>query len=173
MIPAFEKFKYLDLQQMALQLICAVLLGLILWNCISAVTLFSGLSNVLKHSERGARNALAVQKTEHVASTLNYKFFGDYVPQTLDAAGVRQSMLNLTVVGVVFAVNEHDSQVMLRQANGQEHFFHIGDELPGGGVIKRITEEGVLIARDGELERLSLPKQTLKFEAPIKPIHED
>lgn len=174
-VPTLEQIKKFATRQLVLQLVCVGIVVLIVWNFISAVTLFSGLDNTLKQHENETQNTLI--EHERIANgapkTLNYKFFGDYVPQNLDAAGVRQSMLNLTVVGVLFAEIEEDSQVMLKSPDGQEKFFHIGDELSGGGVIKRITEEGVLISRDGMLERLSLPKQELKFEAPIKLDNED
>lgn len=103
-------------------------------------------------------------------STLNLALFGDYVPDHLDAAGVRQSMLNLKVVGVLFDEIEKDSQVLLQKPDGQEQFFRIGDTLSDGAVIKRITTEGVLVLHAGELERLSLPKEDLHFRDPAQPL---
>lgn len=166
MISQLEQIKKFGSGQFAFKIVCAMFVTLIIWNIISAITLFSGLNHTVQHEEVSVPNTSAPQQKKPLI--LNYKLFGEYVPKNLEAVGVRQSTLNLTVVGVLFAVNEQNSQVILRKPSGQEEFFHVDDELPGGGVIKRITEEGVLVARDGVLERLSLPKQELKFEDPIK-----
>ena len=79
-------------------------------------------------------------------------------------------MLDLKVVGIMFANTEGDSHVIIRTAGGHEQTFRVGDSLPGGVVIKRITPEGVLIGRNGALESLSLPKNALIFEPAAKPL---
>lgn len=101
-----------------------------------------------------------------VRAGLKVPLFGDYVPTSLDASGIKQSMLDIRVVGVVFAKDEQASQVLMHLSNGQEAVFVVGDHLPGGIEIIRITQEGVLLRHDGELERLSLPKQALQFLPP-------
>ena len=111
-------------------------------------------------------------KTRHgsVNTGLNTVFFGDYVPKNLSDADVKQSMLDLTVVGIMFADSEEASHVIIRAANGREKTFGVGDSLPGGAIIKRITPDGVLISRNGALESLSLQKKALIFEPPAKPL---
>ncbi|GGI81226.1 type II secretion system protein N [Legionella impletisoli] len=97
-------------------------------------------------------------------------FFGEYVPEHLEGSNIKQSRLNLTVVGVVYAEDEARSQVIIRSANGQEQVYQVGDQLPGGGIIKRITPNGVLVSRQGSLESLSLPKNELIFAPVAKPL---
>ncbi|GEM_PF-1778296 len=167
-VGAFDSIKQHILRPLSLQLICIVLVMLIVWEIVSGIGVLPRLNQKVQddthHSHEAAIGRMGKTTIER------HPLFGDYVPSNLDAAGIRQSMLNLKVVGIVFAENENDSQVILQQENGQEYFFRVGDELPGGGVIKRITIEGVLVLRAGDLERLSLPRDELNFEAPAEPM---
>jgi general secretion pathway protein C len=103
---------------------------------------------------------------------LSSPFFGEYVPKNLNESDVKRSMLNLTVVGIMLSTHEDESKVIVRTANGQEKTYTVGDSLPGGATIKRITIDGALVIRNGELESLTLPKNELIFEAPAKPMPE-
>lgn len=94
--------------------------------------------------------------------------FGEYIPENVDAGGVRESDLNLTVVGILFAEDEKSSRVMFELPGQQVKTFGVGDTLPGGAVIKRITQDGILLMRRGVVERLTLPKN----EIPMAPIPE-
>lgn len=168
----FDRIKQLASRSLFLQLVSAGFLVLIAWEITSSIVLFSGLKQKIKlHANTNQEDAVVLE-SKTMALALQHPIFGDYVPKNLDAAGIRQSMLNLTVVGVIFAAVEHDSQVLLQKPNGEELFFHVGEDVPGGGVIKRITAEGVLVLRDGVLERLSLPKEELNFEASAMPLEE-
>lgn len=100
-------------------------------------------------------------------------FFGDYIPTNIHDAGVKESVLNVEVVGILFSDQDADSQVIIQSAGGHEHTFRMGDTLPGGAVIKRITPQGMLIERMGALESISLPKNELIFEAQPRPLVKD
>lgn len=157
-----------------LQLMSAILVMLMMWDWISGMRLLSRLNLDVQSRIMASENQDSHAHALTLQSTLNQPLFGEYVPSSLDAAGVRQSMLDLKVVGVLFAVNEKDSQVLLQKPNGQEQFFRVGDTLSDGSTIKRITTEGVLVLRAGELERLSLPKEELQFRSPgiLRPLGE-
>lgn len=99
---------------------------------------------------------------------LTADFFGHYVPKNLNELNVKRSMLNLKVVGIMLASDEDDSKVIIQTAHGNDQTYQVGDDVPGGATIKRITADGVLVYRNGELESLTLPKNDLIFEAPIK-----
>ncbi len=166
-VGTFESIKQGVSRPLVLQLMCVGIAVLIVWEIISGIGVLPRLNQeVQAHTNHTQGKPIDRGRT----TIAKHPLFGEYVPSNLDAAGVRQSMLNLKVVGIVFAENENDSQVILQKENGQEHFFRVGDELPGGGVVKRITVEGVLVLRDGELERLSLPRDELNFEAPSQPM---
>lgn len=101
---------------------------------------------------------------------LKQPFFGAFIPKSIDDAGVKESLLNVKVVGVLFAVPETDSEVILKLDERKEQTFRIGDVIAGQAVIKRITTQGVLVERKGQLESLTLPKNELIFEPRAKPL---
>jgi general secretion pathway protein C len=104
---------------------------------------------------------------------LKASLFGIYVSNDLNEDTVKKSMLNVTLVGILFADKIADSQVIIRSASGEEKTYRIGDTIPGDAVIKRITASGILVKRNGALERLSLPTNELTFEPVPKPLKEE
>ncbi|MFJ1267032.1 type II secretion system protein N [Legionella lytica] len=112
----------------------------------------------------------AAQKDDSFNDILNSSLFGVYVSNDLSDGSVKKSMLNVTLVGILFAGTMENSQVIIRSANGEEKTYKIGDTIPGDAVIKRITANGVLVERQGALESLSLPKNELTFEPVAKPL---
>jgi general secretion pathway protein C len=120
--------------------------------------------------------SLSAKDTIKTGSTLknpsHLALFGTYVPRNVKDSDIKESMLNLEIVGILFSMNEKGSQVILRMASGQQMTYQVGDKVPGGAVIKRITHDGVLFERLGTLERLNLPKDTLRMEkAPRAAFH--
>ncbi len=152
------------------QSICLVLILLMIWQISAGFFSFFSLdkSSRVRHDQVTEKKVEAKKDSSHVG--LNTAFFGDYVPNNLNDADVKQSMLDLKVVGIMFANNEEASHVIIRTAGGREQTFGVGDSLPGGAVIKRVTPDGVLIGRNGALESLSLPKNALTFDPPAKPL---
>lgn len=118
------------------------------------------------------------RKTVPVTSEQTYQhaileaaLFGQYVPVRVGA--VKQSNLDLKIVGILFAKDPHASQVVIRAVNGEERIYTVGDALPGGAKITRIVAEGILILHDGQFERLSLDKNDLHFDMAPKPLIRD
>ncbi len=104
---------------------------------------------------------------------LKASLFGIYVSNDLNETSVKKSMLNVTLVGILFADKMSESQVIIRSANGEEKTYKIGDTIPGDAVIKRVTANGILVERNGSLESLSLPKNELNFEPAPQPLKEE
>ena len=152
------------------QSICLALILLMIWQISAGVFSFISLDKDkgVRHDQVTSNKTEA--KKESLNAGLNTAFFGDYVPNNLNDADVKQSMLDLKVVGIMFANSEGASHVIIRTAGGREQTFSVGDLLPGGAIIKRITADGVLIGRSGTLERLSLPKNALTFDPAAKPL---
>lgn len=96
--------------------------------------------------------------------------FGVYVAPDLNEQSVKKSMLDVTLVGILLSSDPNNSQVIIRSSSGDEKTYILGDSLPGGALIKRITAGGVLVERNGTLESLSLPKDDLTFEPVPKPL---
>lgn len=151
--------------------VCIGFVLLIICNIVDSVRLLPLLAHSVQQYENKVVAYDKVALTSHVQDRNSIRpLFGEYVPKNLNAADVQESMINFKVVGILYAEREEDSEVILQKPSGQEHFYHVGDKLPDDSLIKRITTEGVLILREGKLERLSLPKEGLQFDTVTKPI---
>lgn len=116
---------------------------------------------------------LTVAKVDNSSFLLNSSLFGVYVPVDLNEGSVKKSALDVSLVGILLAIPIEESEVIIRTANGDENTFLLGDTIPGGAVIKRITASGVLVERGGVLESLSLPKDDLTFEPVPEPLKQE
>ena len=155
------------------QLICVLWIFLALEQIIHSVMSHSSLEQSLTRPHRSSPQVEEAHASIH--EIWHVPLFGDYVPQHI-GEDIKQSMLHLKVVGILFAHKEQMSHVLIQTADGHQRLFRVGDTLPGGAVLKRITSDAVLIRSHGELERLSFSKQSLPFEPPAKPLgalHED
>lgn len=119
------------------------------------------------------KNLLTANQPEDFKSIVHSSLFGVYVSNDLNETSVKKSMLNVTLVGILFAAPIDDSQVIIRASNGEEKTYNMGDTIPGEATIKRITPGGILVERHGALESLSLPKDELTFEPVPEPLKEE
>ncbi|AHE67439.1 type II secretion system protein N [Legionella oakridgensis] len=166
----FSELKALLVKPIVPQLIAVGFIILIVWQIgvgmISVIFRDKSMSSTMTPP---LINGVTVNQDSTISS-ITTPFFGEYVPASLNDATIKQSMLNLNVVGIIFAEREQDSKVIISTASGNEEAYQVGDSLPGGVVIKRITPQGVLVSRHGVIESLSLPKNELIFEPPAKPL---
>ncbi len=139
---------------------------LFLWEIISAFKTVEQNHIGLGVKPIGSNQFVLTAKSPLFTSAL----FGTYIPANLSEADIKQSMLDLRVLGILFADKEEDSQVIISSAGGVEKYYLIGDSLPGGAVIKHITAESVVVLHNGTLESLSLPKNELIFNPPAQPL---
>lgn len=151
--------------------VACICLGIfVVWQLVAGViSIFTFNKSSVNSSV--AINVTPIKRASNVG--LSMTFFGKYVPDNLNDADVKQSMLNLEVVGILLAAHEEDSQVILHLESGRDQAFRAGNALPGGAIIKRITKEGVFVERNGVLESLSFPKNELIFDVQPKPLPED
>lgn len=122
---------------------------------------------------KSSETMMEIPQANHQLPLFKISFFGEYVPKDLNNSILPESLLDMEVVGILYVDNEHDSQVILKKSSGDEKTYRVGDELADGVVIKRITQDGVMLLRDGTLESLSLPKNKLKFDPLPKPLKEE
>ena len=136
-------------------------------------TLF--LSPVTTQSVSETPKELPVMEKKSTSDgVLHSPLFGVYVSNiSNDLSGVKKSMLNANLVGILFAAEMDDSQVIIQSANEEEKTYKFGDIIPGGAVIKRIMASGVLVEREGAIESLSLSKNELIFEPMAKPLKKE
>ena len=168
----YTDFRTIVYRPIVPQFICLVLALLLIWQLTTGINKLWFTKN-----EPANQNAEQVDVGNEEAPDQNKGlqayFFGEFVPKDLTVSNVKRSMLDMDVVGIIFAKDEKDSQVILRTATGEEKPFGVGDSLPGGAVMKRITPEGVLVNSNGELESLSFPKNELIFGKPPIPLNEE
>lgn len=100
----------------------------------------------------------------------NISVFGEYIPDELGVDDIKKSITNLKLVGIMYSEQEEYSIAMIEIESGQEKMFHVGDKLSGGVIIRKITPYGVVVSRNGSLEKLSLPKEELEFSPPPQPL---
>lgn len=161
--------KRLLFRPMAPQLIClllgCLLVGLVIVGLIPVFSLDKTVP--IGHDQKGL---LKVKISDVERASLQTPLFGEYVPKNLGDGEVRQSMLQLTIVGIMYSDNEQTSHVIVQGASGREQLYRVGDKLPGGAVLKRITPDGILVNQNGVLESISFKKNVLMFEPEAKPL---
>ena len=114
----------------------------------------------------------ANQEEPNVQKSLEIPLFGNYASVNGNGGIIRQSTLAIDIIGIMYSSRASHSQVLIRLNNGEEHSYVVGDELPGGAVIKKIKVDSVVILFQGTLEVLNLPANKLQFDEPAKPLIE-
>ncbi|MCH9689896.1 MAG: general secretion pathway protein GspC [Gammaproteobacteria bacterium] len=161
------------LKNNAFKIIAGVLLALIVFEWISGIRAAVRLDKTTTSYNKPVFKKTASLKALIKSSAVTVPLFGDYVPNDVEGAGVERSSLDVSVVGILFASDENASHVMLALPGGEVKSFGVGDKLPGGAVIKRITSEGVLLLYQGRMESLILPKNELLFSPPSPVLKQD
>ncbi|MDP3561297.1 MAG: type II secretion system protein N [Legionellaceae bacterium] len=147
--------------------LCVIFILLFIWQTMTSSLAYLKITQ--NHNMHVEPAVIEKNKNQPQLDTmLSLPLFGEYIPKQFGDMNIKKSNLNLRVVGILFSSHQQNSQVIIRTANGMEQTFKIGDTIPGGAIIKRISADGVLVAHDGELESLSLPKEELIFDAPPK-----
>ncbi len=78
---------------------------------------------------------------------------------TQAAVNAPKTSLDLTLLGVAAGPEQFPSQAIIANGSNQDqHTYSIGATLPGGAVIRNIEADRVVIAHNGRLESLPLPK---------------
>lgn len=164
---ASDDLKTYLLRPVVAQGICIFFVFLIILQWISLGTQF-WQSTKTRSSQTKPISIENSQQTKQNEQKLTWPLFGEYVPKQFGDMGIKQSKLDLEVVGILYSPRAKDSQVIVRTSMGEEKLFNIGDTLPGNAVIKGISPDAVLVMYHGGLERLSLPKRALTFEPALK-----
>lgn len=153
----------------ALRVFSLSLLIMILWLWASGIMAVRDINSVLENTDKDTK--ITLDTTQPLSTMgLSALFFGKYTPVMINVADVKKSMLTYRVVGIMLAEHDEDSQVIIDTLSGGDVVYRVGDMLPWGTVIRRITADGIFVERDGELESMSLPKSELIFAPPANPL---
>jgi general secretion pathway protein C len=164
-----DELKLILDKPIAAKLLCFGLSILIFFLLIKFITSFKDTMNT-QVTNSGPYIMNNLPSHSEINKKLEIELFGKYIPKQLGDANIKPSLLDLHVIGIVFSSKKQDSEVIIRFANGIERPFKIGDIIPGGATILHISVDGIIVDREGVLERLKLPNTKLKFDRPPKPL---
>jgi general secretion pathway protein C len=72
-----------------------------------------------------------------------------------------ETRLNLNLVGIFFSDNSRLAVALIAASdNTGVRGYRVGDPLPGGATLEQVYADRVVLSRNGQLETLSLPRQT-------------
>lgn len=81
-----------------------------------------------------------------------------------------ETRLNLNLVGIFFSDNSRLAVALIAASdNTGVRGYRVGDPLPGGASLEQVHADRVVLSRNGQLETLSLPKQTAFSTEPPAP----
>lgn len=105
----------------------------------------------------------SVQGPDLIQQIPAWHLFGNAAKPT-DTSILPITSLQLRLIGIVHAVPENKSSVMISEANQVGKVYLVGDMLPVGVKVDAITEDGVILENAGRLEKLPLQRQPLSFQ---------
>lgn len=105
----------------------------------------------------------SVQSSDLIREIPAWHLFGNAAKST-DTSILPITSLQLRLIGIVHAVPESKSSVMISEANQVGKVYLVGDTLPVGVKVDAITEDGVILENAGRLEKLPLQRQPLSFQ---------
>lgn len=166
---ASSDLKIILLRPLIAKGVCLVLVVFLSWQWITYAKEFR---DILHHQNNNTLPSVTISSNDssQLEKSLNMPLFGKFISKEDRKLPIKRTTLNVNLVGVLFSPQKQNSYVIIRTADRKELVFKMGDTIPGGAIIKKITTDGVLVERDGVLESLSLPKNELIFDAPPKPL---
>lgn len=106
--------------------------------------------------------SLPTQSSDLIQQIPAWHLFGNAAKS--DTSVLPITSLQLRLIGIVHAVPENKSSVMISEANQVGKVYLVGDMLPVGVKVDAITEDGVILENAGRLEKLPLQRQPLSFQ---------
>ena len=101
--------------------------------------------------------------TYRVADITSANLFGDPTPKKVVTQNIRETNLNLKLVGVLWASNQKNARVIIQNGNKKAALYGVGDNINGANAsVKEILASEILINRNGATEKLALVKKDSK-----------
>lgn len=85
-------------------------------------------------------------------------------PPKMEVAAAPETRLNLKLRGVFSSQDKEIARAIIADAKNDDESYAIGDEVPGGAILNDILEDRVILERNGQLETLKLPVESLPGE---------
>lgn len=123
---------------------------------------------LISHSRVAASSASSTNTdniSKWIAQIPEHHVFGKFGAVT---QGLPVTSLQLRLVGVVKAVPEEDSRVIISEGGQPGKVYRVGDTLSSGVKVQAITDDGVVLENGGNLENLPLQRPELEFQGKPK-----
>src|SRR3569832_895976 len=88
----------------------------------------------------------------------------DYAP--VAGQPIPETQLYLLLRGVAASSNADAAFAIIADPAGKEDFYRVGDQLPGGAILKEAHPQHIVLSRGDRFETLRLPQQALQMNAP-------
>ena len=144
-------------RQHYLNLLCLLISAILIYSSSSYWFSYKNLSKATV--ENKAKPTL--KTAPHKNSLTTYPLFGEHLKNAMDGKNIPNTLLNLTLIGILKASKPEESQAFIKVGETEEQLYLINDPLSEDTQLIRILDNAVLLKRNGKIERLSLPKEEL------------
>jgi general secretion pathway protein C len=76
-------------------------------------------------------------------------------------AAIPETQLKLVLRGVMASKDARTATAIIADPSGNEDFYTVGKQLPGGATLKEVHAQYIVLSRGGRFETLRLPEDTL------------
>ncbi|NNM58793.1 MAG: hypothetical protein HKM04_03160 [Legionellales bacterium] len=148
--------------------ICYGLIGFLgLWiflNIIQTAAIFFYHSSQKPSYIRAATPNASQTALLHQIS--KWHLFGQAPPSTINDQAIPLSSLNLTLTGIFYQKKPQLSRAMITNANGVPQIYKTNEHVVNDVTLYEIRPNSVILERNGQLEKLTLPGRQLQFAEP-------
>ena len=133
---------------------------------------YQDIALIRGQSSISTAKSLSPSMTALIKNIPERHLFGSH--EVVESSGsIPITSLQLRLVGVIKAVSEGVSRVIISEAGQPAKVYQIGDSLPSGVEVYAIASDGVILENGGRLEKLPLQRSLLEFQGLPKKLLEE
>jgi general secretion pathway protein C len=108
--------------------------------------------------QRSVPTSAPEQRPNYAWQIANLHMFGEaQAPAPTQVLDAPETRLNLTLRGV-YATGDDQALAIISSGGRDEKFYHLGDAISGGGTLKAVYDDRVILEHNLQMETLRLPK---------------
>ena len=96
-----------------------------------------------------------------VGAIVNAHLFGSSAPSAMDPSAAPQTSMPMVLAGVLAEADPQAGAAIIGDTAATAKFYIVGNSLPGGARLQAVYADRVIIDRNGTLESLVLPRQSV------------
>lgn len=134
-------------------------------------------ANVLPERVEKRAEPVMTETGPNVNQIIAAKLFGEQIAEKsapepeIAAEDAPDTRLNLSLLGILAATEDHGSRALIGTPNGDEKPYSIGDDIVQGASLHSIYPDRILLSRAGALEALRLDKDAPSKATPNRSSH--